>query len=273
MGEGLVPAIFLILPGMEIQNTGAVASSETKDILNNEQFGETKTARRRNLARAQAVSSTGGTVSVVAAAWAWIHPVPYEPLMFLLLLLPPAAVFFAIRFNGLLRFGPINMGTSDPTVIVFTLAPVFGIMVRVQTDFRLYSYQAIWAICIVGGLLLTLGWYVLCSKALARESNKALVVCIGAIVAGCYVFGLVLFVNCFYDNSRAKEFWVTVTGKHINHSKSKRYYLELEPWGQLNSGENESVGKTMYNEVKVGQQMHIYLHQGKWHIPWYIVTE
>jgi hypothetical protein len=93
------------------------------------------------------------------------------------------------------------------------------------------------------------------------------------LITGLYSYAALLFTNCEYDHQKEVIWRVGVDGKHVNHGKSTSYYLKLSPWGRFTDGKNVQVSYSFYHAVGTGDSVNVYLHPGKWAIPWYEVQQ
>ncbi|HTR31425.1 MAG TPA: hypothetical protein VMH27_19265 [Puia sp.] len=91
------------------------------------------------------------------------------------------------------------------------------------------------------------------------------------LLAGVYSYGALIFSNCAYDHNRAAISRVAVDGKHYSSGKNTSYYLELSAWGNMVDGNRVKVTRSFYREMRIGDSVNVYLHPGKWGIPWYEV--
>lgn len=88
-----------------------------------------------------------------------------------------------------------------------------------------------------------------------------------------YSFTLVIFTNCYYNASQPQVFTVHVKGKHSERDKVTTYHLTLDAWGRFTTEQDEEVKAALYEKVQPDGQVHVFLLTGKWHIPWYAITE
>jgi len=55
------------------------------------------------------------------------------------------------------------------------------------------------------------------------------------------------------------------------HGRSGSFNLRLAPWGPLGYYDDVDVPKSIYEQVKVGDEICVGLHPGFLHSPWYIL--
>lgn len=87
--------------------------------------------------------------------------------------------------------------------------------------------------------------------------------------AGAYGFGVVIAANTLLDASTGQTFSVGVLGKHVSHGRSTTYYLDLEPWGPINTTSRLSVSARSYTTTGVGDAVCLKLRDGALNAAWY----
>jgi hypothetical protein len=247
--------------------------AETGDIFSNKQFGATETERLAYLRKAKRTAQAANVVGLLTAAWLWIWPKPYDTAMISCLLMPWIAIYLGWRFKGLLRPATSRKGSPYPSAAGLLFPPAMVLLYRVMADYKVYEPSRIWpplltaALPVAGILLYT------SVKAFAPIRRKVLGWLVLGILATVYSFTLVVFTNCYYNATPPRQLTVAVKGKHFVKDKTTTYYLTLAPWGRFTGEQDESVEPQLYHTVHDDGQVHIYLFEGRWHIPWYIITE
>ena len=84
-----------------------------------------------------------------------------------------------------------------------------------------------------------------------------------------YGWGLVATADAVGDESTPTHYVVRVLRKHYTTGRSRSYYLELEPWGPIQTSNNLGVSKTVYDKAQQGDQVCIDLRPGRLSVPWY----
>ena len=93
----------------------------------------------------------------------------------------------------------------------------------------------------------------------------------GVIFGLIYSCGGIVIVNCAFDWSKPTEYKTRVLDQSITTGKSTTYYLKLDAWGPRKESEDESVPRSVYNQVKKGDMVTVYVKKGYFRIPWYFV--
>jgi len=246
--------------------------AEATGIFSNEQFGATETERLHYLRKAKGTVQAGNIVALLATGWLWVWPRPYDMAMISGLLLPWIGIWLAWRFKGLVKPGSPRKGSPHPSVVGLLFLPVMGLLFRIIFDYKIYDPARVWIPLLVAALPIA-GIYLYTGIKAFAIKRKVLGALVLGVLATVYSFTLVIFTNCYYNASPPREFTVGIKGKHSVKDKTTTYYLTLEPWGRFTAKQDESVERALYEKVPGDGQVHIYLLEGKWGIPWYYITE
>lgn len=92
------------------------------------------------------------------------------------------------------------------------------------------------------------------------------------IFGGIYATGLINAANTVPDRSGPLLYRTEVLRMYETHGRNGGSYLRLAPWGPISYSDDVDVPKSIYREVKVGDQVCIGLHSGFLHAPWYTLT-
>jgi hypothetical protein len=243
----------------------------TKNIFSDEQYGISESERLQYLRKAKWVANAGNTVGLASIIWAWLSPQPYEWALFTGLALPWICVFVVWLFKGMIRFDA-RRGNPYPSISGLIFLPVFGVLIRALTDYHVYDPRQVWVPVLATAAFCTLAFLYICAKALADVRRKWVSWLVIFFVACGYSYTLVLFTNNYFNIAPPREFLVTVQEKHLTEGKTTSYYLTLDAWGRFAAGEDVDVSRALYQSVQEGQRVHVYLFDGKWNIPCYVVT-
>jgi len=261
---------------MKFDNTNTLQEQEdTRTILADQQFGQTKDDRWMNLKRAKGIANAGSANGLALLLWVMLYPQPYEWVMIALLIAPWVAVYGTWYSRGLIRL-TAKKGSGYPTLLLFILLPVMGLLYAVLRDYSIYDFPARGWMMLAATTLPVAGLCILaCAKSIAPEDRKGLIVFFVVVISAVYSFGSIVFINCFYDRSEPEIWRAQVLRKRVSYGTygtTADFYLELSAWGRFKTGEEVEVPKKVYNDVNNGDSVNIFLRQGKWKIPWYWVT-
>jgi hypothetical protein len=244
---------------------------ETAVLLESEQFGSTVEERSARLEMAGKFDNVASVVAVGAFFWSLFYPRPYEAMMIILLLLPWIAVYATWYFKGLLRLYK-KKNSPYPSVVQLMIFTTAATLVNVLRGYDIYRFgKNASSILVAGTLLASAVCIVACRQAIAATSKKTLTYCCIVVLAGMYCYSLLIFSNCYYDQSEPEIWQVEIMNKRISKGKSTSYYLSLSPWGRFTDGKEVSVPKGFYQEVNKEDSVRVFLKKGKWDVPWYWV--
>lgn len=85
--------------------------------------------------------------------------------------------------------------------------------------------------------------------------------------------GSLRLVNCQFDDSQGQQFEAQIADKWIARGKTTTYNIRLGAWGPSAGGEELTVSKDFYNNVNLGQPLHLKLKPGVLGMQWYYLIE
>jgi hypothetical protein len=253
---------------IDVQNS----KIEEEEILNDETYGWTKEIRVEKLIKAKQISKFINWASGLSAAWTLFYPTPYQYSIMLAIVLPIIALVFVKFSNGLIRVDDKKV-SAYPSVLKAFFFSAFGIILRAIWDYNIFDYSNVWLTSTI--ITLTLLFLLLVKQMdinFKKKLDYGTVSSLGIILFA-YSFGTVIHTNCYYDNSEPKYFTARVLEKRISFKRlSTSYYLKLSTWGEQDNIDEVRVGKGPYKIIDVGDEVSIYLRNGKLEIPWFEVT-
>jgi hypothetical protein len=245
---------------------------EADQIFSNEQLGASESERLVRLKKARTVANAGNTVGIASLVWAWMSPQPYDWAIITAFILPWVALYISWHFKGLIRFGA-QKASPYPSMGGLVFLPVVGLWLRVLIDYPMYEPAGVWVPVLATTALLAMVCLYISNKLFGGMKKNPVAWLILLVVTFTYSYGLVIFTNCYYDGSAPKELRVTVNGKRINKGRTTTYYLSLDAWGRYTEEQEVSVKKALFEKINEGEQVHIYLFGGRWHMPWYHIMQ
>lgn len=86
-------------------------------------------------------------------------------------------------------------------------------------------------------------------------------------------YNVVLQENRLLDKSEEKQYEVTILDKWIDRKgKIKSYYFKLAPWGDQTEAITVTAGG-LYSVKEVNDKVHVYHHEGAFHMPWFSIEK
>ena len=89
------------------------------------------------------------------------------------------------------------------------------------------------------------------------------------LLSGLYGFGVITQLDTLPDQAPSSSFTAQVNGEHASHGRSTTYYLDLGPWGPIETNNSISVPWSVYSSTQPGDTICLALHPGALHVPWY----
>jgi hypothetical protein len=242
---------------------------ETKSLLENDQFGLTREDREARLGIGKKIDVAASVGGFGLFAWSLFYPRPYELMMIILFIAPWIAIYVTWYFKGLLKLYKKKSSPYPSAVLMMCMPPVSTGVVIIRS-YDLYDFgQHAWSMLIGGAILAAALCIIACRQAIALSGRKALTYICVIVMAGVYSISLLIFSNCYYDESASRVFRVEVSRKHKEEGKRTTYYVSLSPWGRFEDGNEVSVSKSFYQSVSEGDSIRVLLNNGKWGVPWY----
>lgn len=181
-----------------------------------------------------------------------------------LILAPFVAAFLCLRAPLLYtafkrRADP--RGEASYTLFVCSLG-----MIYTMREPHFLSFKPLTALMALAALALLIA---LLSPA-RKSGNRGALLALVAFAA-LYGLGAVAVSDVFFDRSQGTVYTAQVTGHHITHGRSTKYYLRLEPWGPVHAVEDVSVPSSLYRATSAGDTVCPELHPGRLNAPWFLV--
>lgn len=220
-------------------------------------------------ARLVAAHRTANTLNVLTAglcAWAFFHPHPYELALGLVAALPILALVVAAWGGDAYSLNPRN---ND--VRAFLVLPLVGpgavLLLRALFDVNLFDWRdGLWATLLVTSIFVALLWIFVRAE---RERKTSLFTL--ALLMTAYGYGVAALGNKVLDRSAPRVFPAQVLAMHVSSGKTTNYYLELAPWGPRASAEDVDAGRALYDRVRKGDTVCVYLYPGAFQMRWFEV--
>jgi hypothetical protein len=248
-----------------------VWEKELTALSENKQFGSTAGERDGRLKKAAGLEWILTMVAAFLLLWSLLYPHPMAFIMLLLFLTPWVGVYFTGRFGGMLKLYK-KRRSPYPSLIAVMAIPVVGAGILLPT-YHVYEFpQQAWTMLLAGAFLFAVTGIFVCRKGFSGARFKILTGVCFILVVGIYSYFLLLFSNCYFDESLSTVSKVQVTGKRTTSGKMTNYYISISSWGHYTEGEEINVVGSLYRSVNMGDSVNVSLQSGKWDIPWYFLT-
>lgn len=250
----------------------AEEEQEEQEILQNQDYGLTTDERAANLKRARRTAGILNTSSVIiAVCQIFIQPL-FDAAFIAALSMPFVAVIVLRTSKGLIHVNA-KKATAYPSVYLTFFAIGAVLFARAIMSYHIDAYHNIWVPALVVALILIVV-IVAASKEIDLKTSNGISILIGiAVFAFAYGYGSVVTINCRYDRSAVDMLNARIVSKRVSHGRSTTYYLELSPWGRRTGNEEISVSSSLYSRMREGDTAYIYYRPGRFHIPWFVVSD
>lgn len=249
----------------------AKAEEEKEAIFANNDFGFSVEERTERFNQASSVAKTLNILGGVVGAWVIFFPRPYEIALWCAIAIPLLCLPVIKYYKGLIRIDK-RKDSPYPSIFISLLLPCVGVFLRALLDYNIFDHTKIWMPMCVIALVMTA--VVIIKNEELKSGKKAFgAILMITLLSLAYGFGLVIFVNCFYDQSAPEMFSSEVLSKRISSGKTTSYYLELAPWGNRKTAEDVDVSKDFYFQVNQRDTVNIYFMKGKFDIPWFELSK
>lgn len=245
---------------------------ETKEILNDQQYGITAEARSEKLKNARKTAKICNIIGGLVGGWSLFLPRPYELAIIASIIV--FIVFSAIfkKANGLIRIDE-RKDSAYPSIFVALCVPCVGLLIRAILDYNIFSYNNVWLpVVLTVGLFLAL--FMLGNSELKIKSRGGYTtIIIISLMLLAFAYGSVIALNCAFDDSPSKTFNAKILDKRVSNGKTTTYYFKLTPWGPQKETEEVTVQEETYRQLNKGSEVQVVFREGKVNIPWFIVTQ
>lgn len=243
---------------------------EIQEILADENLGFTEEERALRLTKARNIARVLNWTGGLAAAWLFFYPNPYSYALVITLCIPLVSILSIKLSKGLIRFDE-RKNSPYPSVIAALFLPAAALMLRAIVDYQADDYNRLLFLlpvtCCVLVMVLFIG-----SPEFDLRSKQGVVTFIGIIMLmTAYGFGVIITVNCTFDDSAPQIYHARILEKHVMRGKLTTYNLNITPWGIHTEPGEVEVDKQLYGQLSEGDEVSIYLMKGRLDIPWYVV--
>ena len=257
--------ILLVVPLVANLNAEDLQNSMAA-IATNAAFGATPKERLHRLARARKIARVLDILTIAVLAWCFIDPRPYPLLIASLVALPVLALILVALSRGLFRIG-VGPTAAHANLGRVCALPAFGIMTRM-----LFDLNMVYALSLIEAAAVSAAVFVV-ALAIADRSLRVrpwMLLGIG-LVTGVYGFGAIGEANALLDRSPVSMLRSQIIDKHVTSGKATIYYFKLAPWGPRSEPDDVHVPHALYDRLEPGNMACVWLHEGAFGMPWFIV--
>lgn len=241
-------------------------------LLADDNYGTTKEERIRKLNQARKVAKILNVLGVLIGISILYFKGDTRVPLTLGMIAPVVFVLILSRYKGLITLREQD-NSPNPSISWGFFSVMFVIFLRATFAYDILDLRGVW----MPSAVVAACFFALMAICIIEFKSRKLEKLLGMFVMACisfgYSFGIIVLLNCEFDQSTPIQYHATILGRSISGSKSKSYHLELSPWGPRKEKEEVSVSHTMFNRLNNNEKVNIYLYQGKLKIPWFYVTD
>ena len=237
-------------------------------ISHEQELGTTPEERLGKLANAKTWSVFLTVISIAAAVALLIPALKLRVPAAVLLAGIPVAAFFLVQRSPLLYAFFKQKADPRAELSICLIVCGFGLILSVN-QVHFVALEPLMLIIVPVGLAYFLGFYTACRHGTQRPGKTMALL----FFAGLYGWGFAAMSDTIADRAQATTYSADVMRKHVSRGRSTTYYLELSPWGPMQTPTQVSVPARIYGTLNVGDEVCLSLHPGNLHAPWYQVID
>jgi hypothetical protein len=205
--------------------------------------------------------------AVAVAFWALFHPRPYELAMIASTLYPLLIILVMRTSGGLIRLND-EKSKALPDIGLAILLPGMAIGLRALLDRDLYDHDPIWPLLIIGVLIMLFLVFFRNREYPANQwKSLGMYLLMGGLLSF-HVYGTIVFINCYYDDSEPRLQEAVVVGHHISSGRSKSYHVQVEDIDDVKEFREFTVTSEEYDLIQTGDTVVKISKPGRLGIPW-----
>lgn len=180
----------------------------------------------------------------------------------------PAIIFVVAINDKQIRILEIK-NDIFPNVSFALMMPILGIALK-ALYLNILDHTKIWIIIIpISFIVLIVQISLIKEIKLSKPKSYGYILGV-ALLNLAYSYSILVITNVYYDKSQPKAEDRVILNKRMSGSKSTSYYLTIENW-EGHKEKDVKVSKQTFKDAKVGDEVILYIKQGKFNIPWYHV--
>lgn len=221
---------------------------------------------QQHISYKQAKNTVRAVNIIVFAILAWlIFTSTATQLAFVIMALVPFACMYLLReYKGIIVYD--HEDGNKPNIGLACVIAVCGMVIRIGSDYSIYSYQMVWIYSIAGTVL-----FIFLFEAISKLPQESLVLrlVMNSFYGFFYCFALIIFFNCAFNTSPSNYFSARIIEKYETKGKNSSNVLVLERWHTQTKNEIEHVTQKLYDSKSIGDYIDIDYYDGLLGISWY----
>lgn len=246
------------------------------EVLNDTTLGNTSNERLAVLKKAKWLCSWFNYTGAAICIWVFIYPRPYDYAILTGMIYPllMVAVFYlkkdTITLNGS-RVKAVKPSLY-PSLSTALFMPLVGLSVRAFVDYKLVRLTDVFLPALIMIIILGVVFYSILMGAKEKVQSSTTTRVYAAIFVVAYSFIAPMIVNCNFDYGKPNVYPAKIISQAIyENPKPVIYNLTLTKWGPSEGGDIE-VSKSLYEQVKKGDTVHVIVKPGLFKMPWFYIA-
>lgn len=234
------------------------------DMLNDERLGAKIEERKAKLKKAKKSSIIITGITFILSLWFVIYPYPFAFLLPALILSPIAVLLVEILSFGLFGNYNLSRNTYLPTLLYAFLGPSLALLVTLL-KINIIDYKDFLVPVLVLSSIIFL-FVMLLKKRNPKEKFYHIFPLF--IYLNLFVFGALININTYFDNSEVELFKSKVLSKKISGNHYDRV-IAISSWEHDPEERIIKISKKMYERVSSGKEIELEYRKGCLNISWY----
>lgn len=225
-----------------------------------------KPQERINYKQAKNTVRAVNIITFAVLAWLLIPAITSKISFFVMAIIPFMCMYLLREYNGVIIYEQEN--GNKPNLGLACVMVVCGMIIRIASDYSIYSYQLVWIYSVSGTVL-----FVFIFEAIAKLPKESFVLrlVLNAIYGFFYCFAMVIFLNCTFNKNPSNYFTAKILDKYETKGKTSSNNFVLEKWYTQTKNEIENVNQKLYDSRNIGDNIDIEFYDGTLGIGWYKV--
>jgi hypothetical protein len=237
-------------------------------ILADPDLAVTNDEKLAQLAAARRVARRFFFGALAMTAWVWFYPRPYDLAVATAVLLPWVALVVVAQQGALYRLNPLQNDAGADMSSAFFL-PSASLAIRALYDFKTFdAWKLFWiSLAVTAACMAVL-------HLLAREFRGRFgsLLLYGVLLTG-YGYGTVSVLNARLDDSAPQHFPARLIDDPVKRSSGKTFDVHLAPWGPQTTDDDFRISRDLFERVKKGDTVCVYLWPGALGVRLYEVSD
>ncbi|MFC0517514.1 hypothetical protein ACFFGT_25100 [Mucilaginibacter angelicae] len=252
--------------------------ASANEVFNDSSLGNSSDEVLIALKKAKRLCSWLNYTGAAICIWVFVYPRPYDYAILTGIIYPllMVVVFFLKRDTIILDSKRRNESSVKPSLYpslsTALFMPLVGLSVRAFVDYKLVHLGDVFLPALIMIIILGVVFYSILTGAKEKIRSSTSTRVYATIFVIAYSFIVPVIVNCNFDSGEPKVYPAKIISQAIyENPKPIIYNLTLTKWGPSEGGDIE-VSKSLYEQVKKGDTVHVIVKPGLFKMPWFYIA-